>query len=157
MQHTLLDKDALPSLQQSAWVALVALVGRAPNEFSDAQIASSMTSILKAGPPNHLIETIDAGVAHYLAESTLLNSLELDDCEVLLSAYIHLDRPGVMGVQAIMTVVQHAVDIRSQQKSQSKVNADLELLMQLVDSLVKKETHDVRSQIPQVAVLAGFV
>ncbi|ORZ01546.1 hypothetical protein BCR43DRAFT_522379 [Syncephalastrum racemosum] len=157
MQRTLLDKDALPSLQQAAWVALVALVGRAPNEFPDAQIASSMSTVLSAGPPDHLLETIDAGVAHYFAESTLLNSLELDDCELLLSAYIHLDRPCVLSVQAITTVVQHAVDIRSQQKSQSKVNADLELLMQIIDSLVKKETQDVRSQILQVAVLAGFV
>ncbi|KAI9498499.1 hypothetical protein BDB00DRAFT_754847 [Zychaea mexicana] len=161
MQQALVELETPLDIRKEAWIGLIALCGTAPPQFSDTQIIQAMTRVLKqyAEHPElvqSMGETLDAGIAHCLAHTTLLNVFEVDHCERLLAAYVKLiPRRPLSGAPAAMAAMQHVVDVRVKQKPQTKVNADMETLVALVKAVPAEESLEI--QLARLTILAGVV
>ena len=161
MQQALVEMETPLNIRKEAWIGLISLTGSAPEQFSDTQIIQAMTRVLEqytAHPElaQSMGETMDAGIAHFLAQTTLLNVFEADHCERLLTAYVKLIplRP-YGGAVAAMAAMQHVVDIRVKQKPQTKADADMETLVALVEAENEKDPLDI--QLARLSILAGVV
>ncbi|KAG2224556.1 hypothetical protein INT45_004401 [Circinella minor] len=162
MQQSLVELETPLDIRKEAWIGLVALCGTAPPQFTDTQIIQAMTRVLEqyADHPDlvqSMGETLDAGVAHCLANTTLLNVFEVDHCERLLTAYVKLipHRRPDSSAPAAMAAMQHVVDIRVKQKLQTKANADMETLVALVENMGEKESVEIK--LARLTILAGVV
>ncbi|KAI8142498.1 hypothetical protein BJV82DRAFT_669645 [Fennellomyces sp. T-0311] len=161
MQQALVEMETPLNIRKEAWIGLISLTGAAAEQFSDTQIIQAMTRVLEQYTKHPELaqamgETMDAGIAHCLAQTTLLNVFEADHCERLLAAYVKLipHRP-YGGAPAAMAAMQHVVDIRVKQKPQTKADADMETLVALVEAEHEKEPLDV--QLARLSILAGVV
>lgn len=152
---TLLNPHTTYPIQKDAWIGWVALIGKG----KDVKVLEGMRTVIAsftAADPHiqNMGESIDAGVAHALAQTTALNDFEVDDCQKLLIAYIQFCAKRVEGPRAIMTAMEHVVDVRSQEKPQTRAEADLSTLVHMALDLVVAGPHD---QFVRLAVLAGIV
>ncbi|KAI9262357.1 hypothetical protein BDA99DRAFT_510987 [Phascolomyces articulosus] len=162
MQQALVELETPLLIRKEAWIGLIALCGTAPPQFTDTQIIQAMTRVLEQYVDHPELvqsmgETLDAGIAHCLANTTLLNVFEVDHCERLISAYVKLipRRPTDVSAPAAMAAMQHVVDVRVQQKPQTKANADMETLIALVETMDEKESLEL--QLARFTILAGVV
>lgn len=143
------------TLQKECWIGWVGLIGKE----QDIKLLDGMTSIILAMEDpariHSLADTVDAGVAHALAQTTALNDFEVETCQHLLEAHIQFcHRRRLDGPRAMMTTMEHVVDIRSQETPQSCAEAHLTTLVQMAKDLVSNQSdaHFVR-----LAVVAGIV
>ena len=162
MQQALVELETPLDIRKEAWIGLIALCGTAPPQFTDTQIIQAMTRVLDQYVTHpdlvqSMGETLDAGIAHCLANTTLLNVFEVDHCERLLTAYVKLipHRSTDTSAPAAMAAMQHVVDIRVQQKPQTKANADMETLVALVEN--REENESVEIKLARLTIVAGVV
>ncbi|KAI9027343.1 hypothetical protein CLU79DRAFT_741460 [Phycomyces nitens] len=159
--HSLLtlQKGAPSSLQKEAWIGLVGLVGRAPLVYNDVRILNDMTDVIKHQDSNtHMAESIEAGVAHALAETTALNAFEIESCERLVEAYIQLiSRLPDHRLRPVINVFEHSIDKRSKEKPVTKAVADLGNLVALTKTAVEAREESLEVKMTRLAVLVGVV
>ncbi|KAI8098471.1 uncharacterized protein BX664DRAFT_309539 [Halteromyces radiatus] len=154
------------NVRKQAWMGLVALVGCTPISFNEEQLLTTMTKVIRYYSEQQLseeeasmVEVLEAGVAHALAKSTTLNVFEMEYCQDLLEALISLETHRPHGVWSIVTLLEHAVDIRSQLKPTSRADADLDTLYTLAETLLEEQNDS--SSLPvyfaTMAILVGIV
>jgi hypothetical protein len=146
-------------IQKDAWIGWVSLIGK----NQDIKLLKGMTQVVELYTDNdeqiqYMGEAIDAGVAHALAQTNCLNDFEVETCQKLLDAHIQFSakRPGE-GPQAIMTAMEHVVDVRSQEKPTSRAEADLSTLVNMANDVVEGQAEDLNVNFVRLAVLAGVV
>ncbi|KAI9316799.1 hypothetical protein BX666DRAFT_1858328 [Dichotomocladium elegans] len=162
LEEALLSPSTTPiTIRKESLIGLVALAGRAPKSFPDSRMMDALTRAVAAQAAVHsdgaeaFSETMDAGVAHCLAETSLMNVFEFEHCERLLEGYVAFAaQRSTDGAAAAMTVLQHVVDVRSQLKPQTRADADLTVLIELV---VKERQGPLAVQLVWLAILAGAV
>ncbi|KAI8393813.1 uncharacterized protein BYT42DRAFT_552311 [Radiomyces spectabilis] len=166
LMRELLLSDLPPTalaIRKDAWIGLVALVGRCPPGFPEAKLIEAMTDIIDryAEQPDiceAMGETFDAGVAHCLAQTTMLNELEMDHCQRLLEAEVKMVSGREAGIRSLMTVMEHTVDVRSQQKPQTRAEADLQTLVRLADTILQSDPlASLPIRMTRMAILAGIL
>lgn len=147
-------------IQKDAWIGWVSFIGGQ----HDIQLLQGMTKILALYTQTHdqqrfeaLAETLDAGVAHALAQTNCLNDFEVDSCQDLLHAHIQFSSLRLEGPRAIMTAMEHVVDVRSQEKPQSRAEADLTTLVKMSNDVVQEKHENLFKNFTCLAVLAGVV
>jgi hypothetical protein len=148
------------SIQKDAWIGWVSLIG---GQY-DMQLLQGMTKILVLYTQTReqlrietLAESLDAGVAHALAQTNCLNDFEVESCQELLHAHIQFSASRLGGPRAIMTAMEHVVDVRSQEKPQSRAEADLSTLVKMASDVVQEKPEDLSKNFTCLAVLAGVV
>ncbi|KAF1797372.1 hypothetical protein V8B55DRAFT_1516668 [Mucor lusitanicus] len=148
------------SIQKDAWIGWVSLMGKS----QDITLLEGMTKVLVLYTLNHdeqrthaLSEALDAGVAHALAQTNALNDFEVESCQKLLDAHIQYCAKRADGPRAIMTAIEHVVDVRSQEKPQSRAEADLATLVTMANDVVKDQPETLAMNFTCLAVLAGVV
>ncbi|KAI8646413.1 hypothetical protein BD408DRAFT_410188 [Parasitella parasitica] len=148
------------SLQKDAWIGWVSLMGKS----QDIALLEGMTKVLQLYTLDHdeqrtraMSEALDAGVAHALAQTNALNDFEVESCLQLLHAHIHFSAKRADGPRAIMTAIEHVVDVRSQEKPQSRAEADLATLVHMANDAVKDQSETLAMDFTCLAVLAGVV
>lgn len=161
LENALLDDKTSLQIRKEAWIGLVSLAGRAPSQFSDSRMIQGMARVLKHyAQQEDLVdtmgETLDAGVAHCMAQTSVLNVIEADQCEHLLNDYAQLVAKRSAGPPAAMAVMQHVVDVRSQLKPQTRADADMEALVDVVTK-ERPENEPLASSLVWLAILAGVV
>lgn len=124
---------------KDAWIGLVSMAGRGRH---DEAIVEALVRALNNNNSVVSDETVDASVAHFLAETSLLNALEVDQVQKLLEAYVA--RRGL----AVLTVMQHVTDVRMQ-----KAKADMEVLVQLVETMARQHPQEPMRLAPCVGVV----
>ncbi|KAG0170004.1 hypothetical protein DFQ30_002992 [Apophysomyces sp. BC1015] len=143
MEQALLDNnEEILDIRKEAWIGLVALIGgqTTVHGYPDSRLIQIMTAVIqKPKVAVAMGDTLDAGVAHCLAQSTTLNSFEIEHLQLLLTAHVQLAAQRPDGPRAVMTVLEHAVDVRSQQKPQSRAEADLESLVGLAQAIMDSD------------------
>ncbi|KAI8982120.1 hypothetical protein BDF20DRAFT_865035 [Mycotypha africana] len=173
-----MEDEAYRPLQKDAWVGWVSLIGK--STVLDITLLEGMTKVLENFTANgHNIvkntpfsDTLSAGVAHALAQTSTLNEFEVNHCERLLQAFLHFvststspksqSKSDILGIQGPMTVVntfEHVVDVRSKEEPRTRAEANLSTLVHLVIDLNEKGKEDDLSpnRIAKVAALAGTV
>ncbi|CAO3625664.1 unnamed protein product [Cunninghamella blakesleeana] len=171
------------SIRKNAWMGLVAMIGgHGPSQFDEEKILSSMTNIIlfyskqqnddnnnnnmtmnnKEQMDSFMIESLNAGVAHSLAESTRLNVFEMESCQHLLEALIQLDSKYQNGPMTICTLLEHAVDVRSRLTPQTRAEADLSTLFSIVENILEKldkvdDTFSLSLYFTNLGIIAGVV
>lgn len=147
-------------VQKDAWIGWVALIGKG----QDMKLLQGMTKVIRVltegGDMNRIqsmAESIDAGVAHALAQTTALNDFEVENCQELLDAHIQFSAKRSDGPRAIMTAIEHIVDVRSQEKPQTRAEADLSTLVHMANDVVAGQTDYLAVNFVRLAVLAGVV
>lgn len=152
----LLDNRYL-SIQKDAWIGWVSLVG----QQHDKEILQGMTKLfeLYTDPERIkvLAEALDAGLAHALAQTNCLNDFEVEYCQALLHSYIQFAARREDGPRAIMTAMEHVVDIRSQETPQTRAEADLNTLVNMAHDVVQDQKESLAVYFTCLAVLAGVV
>lgn len=162
LENALLDDKTPLTIRKEAWIGLVSLAGRAPSQFSDTRMIQGMARILKqySQQQQDLVdamgETLDAGVAHCMAQTSVLNVFEADQCEHLLNDYAQLMAKRSAGAPAAMAVMQHVVDVRSQLKPQTRADADMEALVDVVTK-ERPDKEPLATSLVWLAILAGVV
>ncbi|KAG2205621.1 hypothetical protein INT46_003448 [Mucor plumbeus] len=148
------------TLQKDAWIGWVSLIGKS----QDIALLDGMTKVLELYTLNHddqrtngISEALDAGVAHALAQTNALNDFEVESCQKLLHAHIQFSAKRQDGPRAIMTAIEHVVDVRSQEKPQSRAEADLSTLVHMANDVVKDQPETLAMNFTCLAVLAGVV
>lgn len=148
------------TIQKDAWIGWVALIGK----NQDLKLLEGMTKVIQLYTTTNdteriqsLAESMDAGVAHALAQTTALNDFEVESCQKLLDAHIQFSAKRLEGPRAIMTTMEHVVDIRSQEKPQSRAEADLSTLVQMANDVVAGQAENLATNFVRLAVLAGVV
>jgi hypothetical protein len=148
------------TLQKDAWIGWVSLIGKS----QDIALLDGMTKVLELYTLNHddqrtngMSEALDAGVAHALAQTNALNDFEVESCQKLLHAHIQFSAKRQDGPRAIMTAIEHVVDVRSQEKPQSRAEADLSTLVHMANDVVKDQPETLAMNFTCLAVLAGVV
>lgn len=159
----LLKSNASPTfypIQKDAWVGWVSLIGK----NQDIKLLEGMQKVIElciTSSLDHIqfmAESIDAGVAHALAQTNALNDFEVESCQNLLDAHIQFSaKRGLEGPRAIMTAMEHAVDVRSQEKPTSRAEADLSTLVNMTNDVVEGRTEHLTVNFVRLAVLAGVV
>ncbi|KAF7732104.1 hypothetical protein EC973_006359 [Apophysomyces ossiformis] len=166
MEQVLTEENgqATVEIRKEAWIGLVALIGSQTNkapDFGDGRLIDIMTTVIKNMEiALALGDTLDAGVAHCLAESTTLNAFEMEHLQSLLASHVQLAARRPEGARAVMTVLEHAVDVRSRQKPQTRAEADLETLLRLAQAMIEFETgdnQDISLMLARLAVIGGVV
>lgn len=143
--ESILRKDDTTRLQKEAWIGWVALIGKGNH---DARVLEGMISVVERYSQKQSLE-LDAGLAHVLAMTNTLNEFEIEPCQRLLNVYAkHVSARGFDGARALMDALEHATDVRSQEKPQTRAEADLTTLVQLVIDLEDKA---------RLSALAGIV
>lgn len=156
-QNVIMRPDTSISVRKDAWIGLLALAGCGTAKFSDVELVGTITRAIEEYSKDielvhQMNDTIDACVAHFLAQTTLLNAFEVEHCQKLLDAYLRMKATQSQAVPGIMTVMEHVVDIRSKQKPTSRADADLETTVKMAESLVADSI-----QPEKLAVLAGIL
>ncbi|KAI9252734.1 hypothetical protein EDC94DRAFT_525562 [Helicostylum pulchrum] len=153
------DSTYLP-VQKDAWIGWVALIGKG----QDMKLLQGMTKVIQVLTDGgnmdriqSMAEPIDAGVAHALAQTTALNDFEVEYCQELLDAHIQFSAKRSEGPRAIMTAIEHIVDVRSQEKPQTRAEADLSTLVHMANDVVAGQTDHLAVNFVRLAVLAGVV
>lgn len=148
------------AIQKDAWIGWVSLMGKS----QDIVLLEGMTKVLELHTLHHdeqrakaLSEALDAGVAHALAQTNALNDFEVESCQKLLHAHIQYCAKRADGPRAIMTAIEHVVDVRSQEKPQSRAEADLATLVNMANDVVKDQPEALAMNFTCLAVLAGVV
>lgn len=148
------------SIQKDAWIGWVSLVG---GQY-DLQLLQGMTKVLTLYTKIYdqqrlqaLTEALDAGVAHSLAQTNCLNDFEVESCQDLLHAHIQFSAQRSEGPRAIMTAMEHVVDVRSQEKPQTRAEADLATLVNMASDVVQEKPENLSKNFTCLAVLAGVV
>ncbi|KAG1115966.1 hypothetical protein G6F42_013814 [Rhizopus arrhizus] len=148
------------AIQKDAWIGWVSLMGKS----QDIALLEGMTKVLELHTLHHdeqrvqaLSEALDAGVAHALAQTNALNDFEVESCQKLLHAHIQYCAKRADGPRAIMTAIEHVVDVRSQEKPQSRAEADLATLVNMANDVVKDQPEALAMNFTCLAVLAGVV
>ncbi|KAI8060355.1 hypothetical protein BC940DRAFT_312158 [Gongronella butleri] len=152
-----MNEAATVDLRKHAWMGLVALVGRAPAQYDEEKLLATMTRIVRhyVGCTQFpLVESLNAGVAHALAESTRLNVFEYASCKDLLDAALDMNgaRP-LDGPWAVATLIEHVVDIRSRMNPVTRAESHIDTLATLLTNVTNTETPTLIS----LAAVAGFV
>ncbi|ORE10993.1 hypothetical protein BCV72DRAFT_220469 [Rhizopus microsporus var. microsporus] len=143
--ESILRKDDTARLQKEAWIGWVALIGKGNH---DARVLDGMINVVERYGQAQSLE-LDAGLAHALAMTNTLNEFEIEPCQRLLNVYAkHASARGFDGARALMDALEHATDVRSQEKPQTRAEADLATLVQLVIDLEDKA---------RLSALAGIV
>ncbi|CEP12824.1 hypothetical protein [Parasitella parasitica] len=153
--------DRYLALQKDAWIGWVSLIGKS----QDVALLEGMTKVLALYTLHHdeqrtsaIAEALDAGVAHALAQTNTLNDFEVESCQQLLHAHIQFSAKRADGPRAIMTAIEHVVDVRSQEKPQSRAEADLATLVHMANDVVKDQPETfLAMNFACLAVLAGVV
>lgn len=155
----MLDNRYLP-IQKEAWIGWVSLIG----QQHDKEILQAMTKLFElytthqdAERVSALSEALDAGLAHALAQTNCLNDFEVEYCQALLHAYIQFAAKRPDGPRAIMTAMEHVVDIRSQETPQTRAEADLNTLVDMAHDVVQDQENSLPVYFTCLAVLAGAV
>lgn len=141
------------NLQKESWIGWVGLIGKQ----HDIQLLDGMTKIIHAIDTTRiqtLADSVDAGVAHALAQTTALNDFELETCQNLLEAHIQFCYRRSEGPRAMMTTIEHIVDIRSQETPQSRAEAHLSTLVQIAKDIITDQSN---APFVRLAVVAGIV
>ncbi|CAO3658000.1 unnamed protein product [Rhizopus stolonifer] len=144
--------DDCLSVQKEAWLGWVSAVGKGTK---DAKLLKGMVSIIElynqdSTRASYMSESIDAGLAHALAQTNTMNDFELEHCQKLLDLYIsHALKKGFHGLCSLMSAVEHIVDIRSRGEPQTRAEADLHTFVEL--------TFDIKDEYAQLAILAGIL
>lgn len=148
------------SIQKDAWIGWVALIGK----NQDLKLLEGMTNVIQLYTTTNnteriqsMAESIDAGVAHALAQTNALNDFEVDSCQKLLDAHIQFSAKRLEGPRAIMTTIEHIVDVRSQENPQSRAEADLATLVHMANDVVAGQAENLATNFVRLAVLAGVV
>ncbi|KAI7900459.1 uncharacterized protein BX663DRAFT_517699 [Cokeromyces recurvatus] len=148
------------SIQKDAFIGWVSLIGK----DLDTQLLEGMTKVFELYTTfyneertNTMLETLNASLAHTLAQTNTLNDFEVEACQKLLNAYIKFAAKKWDGPRTMMTAIEHAVDVRAQEKPQTRAEVDLTTLVNMViDTLNEKyETHLM--SFTSFAALAGVV
>ncbi|KAI9487541.1 MAG: hypothetical protein EXX96DRAFT_553687 [Benjaminiella poitrasii] len=144
------------SVQKDAWIGWVSLVGK----DQDVRLLEGMTKVIKLYTSIYdtersqaMSEALDAGLAHALAQTNTLNDFEVETCEKLLGAYISFAAKRLDGPRAVMIAIEHVVDVRAQEKPQSRAEADLTTLVRMANDIADKPGLDFTS----LAMLAGVI
>ena len=161
LENALLDQKTSLQIRKEAWIGLVSLAGRAPSQYSDTRMIQGMGRILKQySQQEDLVdsmgETLDAGVAHCMAQTSVLNVFEAEQCEHLLNDYAQFVAKRSAGAPAAMAVMQHVVDVRSQLKPQTRADADMEALVDVVTK-ERPENEPLAPSLVWLGILAGVV
>ncbi|KAI8885472.1 hypothetical protein K501DRAFT_245947 [Backusella circina FSU 941] len=160
-QDILLAKDGDMKAQKEAWIGYVAVVGHSPPTYPDTKILEVMTKMIMGmdGKDSRMGESMDAGLAHVLAHTNTLNEFEMTSCQSLLEAYIQFAAArGEEGARALMHAMEHAVDVRSQGKPEAKAEAEVVLLVKMVNDVIQVEDKGaIQVQFSRLAILAGVV
>ncbi|KAI8083230.1 uncharacterized protein B0P05DRAFT_570584 [Gilbertella persicaria] len=148
------DNQYLP-VQKDAWIGWVSLVGKT----EDPKLLQGMSQVIEryAHINDHernttMAEALDAGVAHALARTNCLNDFEIESCQRLLNAYFQF-ASAHHGYYAVMTAIEHVVDIRSKEKPESRAEADLTTLIGMIKQTITKS----QEKLACLAVSAGAV
>lgn len=144
--------DDCLSVQKEAWLGWVSAVGKGTK---DAKLLKGMISIIELynqdpTRASYMSESIDAGLAHALAQTNTMNDFELEHCQKLLDLYIsHALKKEFHGLCSLMSATEHIVDIRSREEPQTRAEADLYTFVEL--------TFDIKDEYAQLAILAGIL
>ncbi|OAD78191.1 hypothetical protein PHYBLDRAFT_185119, partial [Phycomyces blakesleeanus NRRL 1555(-)] len=159
--HSLLTSQNKPppTVQKEAWIGLVGLAGRAPSVYNDVRILDDMSDVIEhQNADTDMAESIEAGVAHALAETTALNAFEIGSCERLVEVYIQLvSRIPDHRLRPVINVFEHSVDKRSKETPVTKAVADLGNLIALTKTVVEPREEPLKVKMTRVAVLVGVV
>ncbi|CAO3617403.1 unnamed protein product [Cunninghamella echinulata] len=160
------------TIRKNAWMGLVAMIGHTPPHFDEEHLLARMTDVIlfyakQQQQSNHgkqidplMIESFNAGVAHSLAESTRLNVFEMESCQQLLEALIKLDSLCQNGPMTVCTLLEHAVDVRSRLKPDTRAEADLTTLFSIVENILEKVDNSSASlpfYFTNIGTIAGVV
>ncbi|KAI8075749.1 hypothetical protein BDF21DRAFT_453762 [Thamnidium elegans] len=154
------DNPIYLPVQKDAWIGWVALIGKG----QDMKLLQGMTKVIQLLTDGDnmdciqsMAEAIGAGVAHALAQTSALNDFEVEYCQELLDAHIQFSAKRSEGPRAIMTAIEHIVDVRSQEKPQTRAEADLSTLVHMANDVVAGQTEHLAVNFVRLAVLAGVV
>ncbi|CAO3622300.1 unnamed protein product [Mucor hiemalis] len=152
--------NAYLSVQKDAWIGWVSLIGKT----QDIKLLDGMTKVIQLYTVtnnveriNFMSEAIDAGMAHALAQTNAMNDFEVESCQKLLDAHIQFCAKRVDGPRAIMTSIEHIVDVRSQETPQTRAEADLATLVNMANDVVEGKAENLSINFVRLAVLAGVV
>lgn len=148
------------NVQKDAWIGWVSLIGKT----QDIKLLDGMTKVIQLYTVtnnmervNFMSEAIDAGMAHALAQTNAMNDFEVESCQKLLDAHIQYCAKRVDGPRAIMTSIEHVVDVRSQETPQTRAEADLSTLVNMANDVVAGQAENLSVNFVRLAVLAGVV
>jgi hypothetical protein len=160
LELLLLTDNKYLDVQKDAWIGWVSLIGKT----QDIKLLDGMTRVIQLCTVtnnteriNKMSEALDAGVAHALAQTNALNDFEVESCQKLLDAHIQFCSKRVEGPRAIMTTIEHIVDVRSQETPQSRAEADLATLVNMANDVVEGKVDNLAINFVRLAVLAGVV
>lgn len=152
--------NAYLNVQKDAWIGWVSLTGKS----QDIKLLDGMAKVIQLYTTtndteriNKMSEALDAGVAHALAQTNALNDFEVESCQKLLDVHIQFCSKRVEGPRAIMTTIEHVVDVRSQETPQSRAEADLATLVNMANDVVEGQAENLAINFVRLAVLAGVV
>jgi hypothetical protein len=160
LELLLLTDNKYLDVQKDAWIGWVSLIGKT----QDIKLLDGMTRVIQLCTVtnnteriNKMSEALDGGVAHALAQTNALNDFEVESCQKLLDAHIQFCSKRVEGPRAIMTTIEHIVDVRSQETPQSRAEADLATLVNMANDVVEGKVDNLAINFVRLAVLAGVV
>lgn len=152
--------NAYLNVQKDAWIGWVSLIGKSQDiKLLDgmAKVIQLYTTTNNTERINKMSEALDAGVAHALAQTNALNDFEVESCQKLLDVHIQFCSKRAEGPRAIMTTIEHVVDVRSQETPQSRAEADLATLVNMTNDVVEGQAENLLINFVRLAVLAGVV
>ena len=159
--NLLLENDnRILTAQKNAWIGWVSLIGKT----QDVKLLEGMTRVIQLYTQinneeriQFMSEAMDGGFAHALAQTNAMNDFEVESCQQLLDAQIHYVAKRPDGPRAIMTAIEHVVDIRSQETPQTRAEADLNTLVTMANDVVEGQAENLSINFVRLAVLAGVV
>ncbi|KAI9279631.1 hypothetical protein BY458DRAFT_487868 [Sporodiniella umbellata] len=144
------QEDAL--VQQEAWTGWVASIGKGKGDVKILKGMGDIIELYSQDPrrQHQLAESMDAGVAHALAQTNTMNDFEQEECQRLLTLYsLHASKQGFVGLCSLMSAVEHITDVRSREEPQTRAEADLSTFVGLV--------LEIEDEYGQLTCLAGIL
>ncbi|KAI7872952.1 hypothetical protein BDF14DRAFT_51846 [Spinellus fusiger] len=159
MRTLLLSIPSSPSsLQQKVWVGLVGLAGSEAFVTQDVWLLDTMTQALAYWKKEGKVDgaTVEAGVAHGLAQTSALNSFEVESCQQLVEAYVQYAARSIeQHLRSVVHVMEHCIDKRASQQPISRAEANLETLVEIAKAIVETSSATVEEHMARLAVIAG--